>query len=249
MSSKLTERQKDILGVVVSDYIAGACPISSGYLKKQGYFDLSPAGLRIELVALTKKGFLSKTHISGGRVPTDKGYRFFVDKLLEKNSLPHWQEALDEFDLIFEQMEDHLKFCSQMAKEMAQLTSNLGVVSFAEDALFWKEGWQGVLKAPEFKNTALFKEFAELVSDLEQGIEEIPFGENERIKVFIGRETPFKEKDFTLLIGKPKIKERANQDKALKRPEPTFALLGPKRMDFKTNLSLLNSIIEMVENY
>lgn len=234
--SNLTERQKGILEAVVEEYIAGARPVSSGFLQKQGGFDLSSAALRLEMAELAKKGFLAKTHISGGRVPTDKGYRFFVNNLLEKNSLPNWQDTLKEFDLIFKQMENHLKFCSQMAKELARLTSNLGMVSFTDD-IFWKEGWLEVLKAPEFKNVGLFKEFAELVRELEQGIEEIPFAENEKIKIFIGRETPFREKDFTLMLGKP--------DKG----QPTFALLGPKRMDFKTNLSLLNSIIEMFENY
>lgn len=245
--SNLTERQKSILEAVVEEYIAGAEPISSGFLQEQGGFDLSAPALRIELAKLTEQGFLEQPHISGGRVPTDKGYRFFVDNLLDKNSLLNWQKAFKEFDLIFKQTENHLKFCSQMAKEMAHLTSNLGMVFFSEDALFWKEGWQEVLKAPEFKNVDLLKEFAELVSDLEQGIEDIPFAENEKIKIFIGRETPFREKDFTLLIGKPKIKEQSSQGKTLKGAEPTFALLGPKRMDFKTNLSLLNSIIEMVE--
>ena len=79
----ITKRQENILEVLVRDYINSAQPISSEFLEKKHKFGLSPATLRIEMQKLTDGGYLIQPHTSAGRVPTDRGYRFFVDKIME----------------------------------------------------------------------------------------------------------------------------------------------------------------------
>ena len=81
-----TERQQKILNTIIEEYINSAQPISSQLLEKKHNFGLSPATIRIEMQKLTDAGFLYQPHTSAGRVPTDEGYRFFVDDLLEKKS-------------------------------------------------------------------------------------------------------------------------------------------------------------------
>ena len=78
------KRQKEILNSVIEEYINSAQPVSSQLLEKKYDFGICPATIRIEMQKLTDKGFLCQPHTSAGRVPTDKGYRFFVDNLLEK---------------------------------------------------------------------------------------------------------------------------------------------------------------------
>ncbi len=77
----ITERQEKILNKVLQEYIKSAQPVSSQLLEKKYDFGISPATIRIEMQKLTDKGFLYQPHTSAGRVPTDKGYRLFVDKL------------------------------------------------------------------------------------------------------------------------------------------------------------------------
>lgn len=78
----LTERQLFLLRVLVNDYINSAEPVGSRSIAKRSDVHFSPATIRNELADLEEMGFLEKTHLSSGRVPSEKGYRFYVDHLL-----------------------------------------------------------------------------------------------------------------------------------------------------------------------
>ena len=83
----LTDREETILSVVVESYIEVGMPISSGYIKKNCDLNISPATIRNAMSSLEKKGYLTHLHTSGGRVPTDIGYRYYV------NILPEFQSS------------------------------------------------------------------------------------------------------------------------------------------------------------
>ncbi|RYM05298.1 heat-inducible transcriptional repressor HrcA [Sporolactobacillus sp. THM7-7] len=78
----LTERQLFLLQVLVNDYILSAEPVGSRSIAKRDDVHYSPATIRNELADLEEMGYLEKTHLSSGRVPSEKGYRFYVDHLL-----------------------------------------------------------------------------------------------------------------------------------------------------------------------
>lgn len=78
-----TDRERDILKLVVEDYIQTASPVPSVRLKERFNIELSPASIRNTLHALEEAGFLGHVHTSSGRVPTDFGYRFYVDELID----------------------------------------------------------------------------------------------------------------------------------------------------------------------
>ncbi len=86
--SRLTDRQKLILALVVRDYIETARPVSSGRLVRRYGLDMSSATVRNELAALTEAGYLRQPHTSAGRVPTEEGYRYFVGRLMGHPNLP-----------------------------------------------------------------------------------------------------------------------------------------------------------------
>jgi len=79
-----TQRQTEILNRLIQEYIDSARPVSSQLLEKKYDFSICPAMIRIEMQKLTDQGFICQPHTSAGRVPTDKGYRFFVDNLLAR---------------------------------------------------------------------------------------------------------------------------------------------------------------------
>jgi heat-inducible transcriptional repressor len=79
----LTERQKAILAAVVMDYIRYAEPIGSRAISRRSDFQLSPATIRNEMSDLEEMGFLLQPHTSAGRIPSDQGYRFYVDYLMK----------------------------------------------------------------------------------------------------------------------------------------------------------------------
>lgn len=83
----LTNRQLLILQLTVDDYIQSAKPVGSRQLSKKPEAPFSPATIRNEMADLEEMGFLEKTHSSSGRVPSEKGYRFYVDHLLTERKL------------------------------------------------------------------------------------------------------------------------------------------------------------------
>lgn len=92
--NELTSRQQLILALVIREYIAGAQPVGSKTIQNYG-LGVSSATIRNDMAALEDTGFLSQPHTSAGRVPTEKGYRYFVERLMQESHLP-----LDEQRLI-----------------------------------------------------------------------------------------------------------------------------------------------------
>lgn len=78
----LTDRQLLILQAIIDDFISSAQPIGSGKLSKREEINLSSATIRNEMADLEEYGFIEKTHTSSGRIPSEKGYRYYVDHLL-----------------------------------------------------------------------------------------------------------------------------------------------------------------------
>lgn len=92
----LRERDTKILRTVVDAYVNDGVPVSSQRVREVGGYSLSTASIRNHLAALEKMGYLTKTHVSSGRVPTDEGYRLYVDELQanRRDRLdPHWKEV------------------------------------------------------------------------------------------------------------------------------------------------------------
>jgi heat-inducible transcriptional repressor len=88
MMDELTPRQRTILGLVVRDYVASTAPVSSRALVENYGLQVSTATVRNELARLEELGYLTHPHTSAGRVPTHKGYRHFVERLLGEVELP-----------------------------------------------------------------------------------------------------------------------------------------------------------------
>lgn len=93
----LDPRAREVLREIVMQHIASGEPIGSRTLAKCGRFDLSPASLRNVMADLEDLGFLQQPHTSSGRIPTDRGYRFFIDRLMKSRALlQREREVIDE---------------------------------------------------------------------------------------------------------------------------------------------------------
>src|SRR5437867_2275997 len=123
----LDERRAAILRAVVEGYIETAQPVGSSHVARHGGVSVSPATIRNEMVALEQDGYLTQPHTSAGRVPTDKGYRFFVDSLVGPGHLDaaRRQQVKSFFDSAHGALEDMLHSTSQL---LAGLTDYAAVV-------------------------------------------------------------------------------------------------------------------------
>jgi len=86
--SELSERQKNLLLIIIRDYIDSAQPVGSKRIVEHYHLDLSSATIRNEMSVLTDLGYLRQPHTSAGRVPTEEGYRFFVSQMMNQAELP-----------------------------------------------------------------------------------------------------------------------------------------------------------------
>jgi transcriptional regulator of heat shock response len=237
----MTKRQNKILECLVREYIKSATPVSSKFLEKKFKFGVCPATLRNEMSKLTEMGYLEQPHTSAGRIPTDKAYRLLVDQMEQKEQEINLFKK--EIGRVAQGDNDSLKFSDYFMKAMAEASSGLCLAYFLEKDFVLKEGWGEIFRNPEFKERGALDEFSLIVDSLERKIKEIT-EDSERFsepKVFIGDEESFLgSNDFSLIISESKLPGEE---------QGFLAILGPKRMDYEKNISLMNSLIKTFNNY
>jgi heat-inducible transcriptional repressor len=112
---ELNDREKSILRSIVQSYILTATPVGSRFLSKTSEeFTLSPATIRNVMADLEEMQFISHPHISAGRVPTDKGYRCYVDTLMDVQALPEQERHVVKEQLTALSQEQALKDASKI---------------------------------------------------------------------------------------------------------------------------------------
>ncbi|MDP3995992.1 MAG: hypothetical protein Q8P74_01970 [bacterium] len=230
---ELSERRRDILKGIIDEYIKSAEPVSSGLLEKRYKFEVCPATIRNEMQKLTENGFISQPHTSAGRVPTDKGYRFFVDNLLDK------EFAEESFDFGIKDWPEisEIKILQSITKNLASISSNLALGYLPDSKILWKDGWEEIIKEPEFEERDIVGDFINMLESFERDIEDLEVGSD--IKVYIGKENSLlKSKEFSTIIARCHFPEEG---------EGILAIIGPKRMDYNKSIGSLYSLIKSLE--
>jgi heat-inducible transcriptional repressor len=126
---ELTERRKRILAIVVREYIATAAPVGSVALASKHDLGIRPATIRNEMAALEEGGYLTQPHTSAGRVPTIKGYRYFVEELMQAGSLQSREQRMirRQFDGVSWEPETWMRLSAlalaQIARTAALITA------------------------------------------------------------------------------------------------------------------------------
>lgn len=116
----MDERKKKILQAIVDSYIRNAEPVGSRSISRSYNLGISPATIRNEMSDLEEKGYLAQPHTSAGRVPSDLGYRFYVDCLMQKGELTEW-----ESDYIRKEYEERQKELEVLIKQTSKLLSQI----------------------------------------------------------------------------------------------------------------------------
>lgn len=118
----LTARQQAILGLVVGEYTATVTPVSSKAIVEAHGLGISSATVRNEMARLEESGYLTHPHTSAGRVPTDKGYRYFVERLLGETELPLAERRMirHQFHQVRPEMDQWLKLSASVLAQAAQ---------------------------------------------------------------------------------------------------------------------------------
>jgi heat-inducible transcriptional repressor len=124
----LTDRRSALLNLIVQEYVNTAVPVGSQYVVRKHRIPFSPATVRIEMARLEEEGYIRQPHTSAGRVPSEKGYRYYVEALMEEQNL-----SRDEQEMIrhqFHQAEHDLEEWFQLAAAvLSHSVGNFAIVT------------------------------------------------------------------------------------------------------------------------
>lgn len=136
---EMTERKKDVLKAIINEYVMTAEPVGSRTLARRYDFGVSSATIRNEMADLEEMGYLEKPHKSAGRIPSDKGYRFYVDTLMELRDISKQQrkKIKDNYESKAKEIHDIIKQTSDMLSELTHYTS-LVLTPQVQDSVFQK---------------------------------------------------------------------------------------------------------------
>lgn len=230
----ITDRQKRILNVIIEEYIKSAEPVSSQFLFHKYDFGICPATMRIEMKNLTDLGLLQKPYISSGRIPTDKAYRFFVNDFFKKLSI---EEELKEMTRVIRSDINEFEIAAELTSILAELSSNYVILSFPKRKVSWQAGFEDIVKEPEFSDKDFIVNFLSFLEEFSKEPEKINL--ESKIKIFIGNENPFdRGHDFTLICSENALSEEE---------KVRVTLIGPKRMNYRKNINLIDSLIKIID--
>src|SRR3989344_1729907 len=157
----LTPRQVDILRAIIQEYTESGEPVGSEILEKKYKLGVSPATVRNEMVLLAKKAYLKKTLFSSGRVPSAKGFRFYIKHLMKAKDLSTTDEVSFKNSIWDERTESH-KLLQQATKVLAQKTGLLSLSTTNLGDIYYS-GFANLLGKPEFYDMGLTRNFFTLL--------------------------------------------------------------------------------------
>jgi len=196
----MTERQRLILAAIIEQHAEIAAPVGSVMLAK--LFGVSSATIRSEMAKLEEMGLIEQPHTSAGRVPTDAGYRFYVNSLTEsQNAQPQLPDrSARAIEARVSTHGDRADRAIRSAVDsLVELTHNLGIATIGDE--LYLSGIGNLFSQPEFMHGEHAQQVARLLDNLEPWLREAK--PNEPLNVYIGSENPIgKASGATLIISK-----------------------------------------------
>lgn len=232
----MTGRQAQILAAIIEQYAVIAAPVGSVTLAK--LFGVSSATIRSEMARLEELGFIMQPHTSAGRVPTDKGYRFYVNTLTESQ-----EKEVSRLDRTTKVIEARVagggmradRAIRSAVDSLVDLTQNLGLATIGDE--LYLAGMGNLFSQPEFLHGSSAQSVARLLDNLEPWLREA--APNEPLNVFIGTENPIgKTSGATLIISRFRS---PFSDRSY------IGVLGPTRQSYARVMRLVKQTGAMLE--
>lgn len=230
----MDSRKEAVLEAIVREYTEFGMPVGSLTLLEKFSFPYSTATIRAEMAELERLGYLAQPHTSAGRIPTEKGYRYFVD-MLENEAQLLRREGVVARKRILSQKDSWDRQLNAASEVLSDLTRNMGFAGVTDE--IHSHGLGNLFSYPELLDPARILKTAELVDNLHGLMRELP--KNFGTRIYIGSEVP---------IGKS-----AGCSIIVSEFESSFGdygylgIIGPTRMSYEKNLSAINEVKDILE--
>jgi heat-inducible transcriptional repressor len=221
----MTERQEKILQAIIEQYAEVASPVGSSLLAK--VFGVSSATIRAEMATLEREGYVTHPHTSAGRVPTDKGYRYYVNRLAELAEPQPEQRAERALSARVQHGGVPEQVIRNTVDTLVELTHNLGLATIGDQ--LYMSGLSNLFGQPEFMHPAQVREVARLLDNLQPWLYEA--APNKPLNVYIGRENPIGSAAGCSLV--------ISRFRSPFSDRSYIGVLGPTRQSYRDVMSLV----------
>ncbi len=230
----LDPRKEAILEAIVREYAESGIPVGSLTISEKYSFPLSSATIRAEMAELERDGYLTHPHTSAGRIPTEKGYRYYVgliegEKKLIGRSEHVARKRISSFNDNFERQLD------AASRVLSEITRNMGFAALPDE--IFSHGLPNLLANQEFIDPVQIIKTAELIDNLTDFLRELPT--NFGTRVYIGSEVPIgKAAGCSVVVSE------------FESPYGNYGYLGivgPTRMSYEKSLSAVSEVKKILE--
>lgn len=233
-----SERNNKILKAIIEDFTFKRKPVSSVSLAEM--FDLSPASIRNCMADLEQTEYITQPHPSAGRVPTDKGYRVYIDSLMEEEPLPEGEK--DNIVQEYEQSSELEEMMQNTTRLLSAFSHYVGASLMPKQKKVYLEGFSNLLEQPEFNDIGLIKRMFRIYENKELLCEILrEHLMDEEISVTIGQENHYQEfYECSVVTATYKIEDE---------PVGTIGVIGPKRMSYHYVIPVVRFMAETIGKF
>ena len=234
----LNPRQKQVLKAIVEGFVKNSQPVGSGYVVEMLPFAMSSATVRSDMGQLTRAGYIQQPHTSAGRIPTDKGYKLYIEMMMKKQrELSLKQQAM--LSAHFKRLKNIQERFREAARLLSEMSGQVGLLIDDTNRVYMS-GLSNIPKLPEFRDEHFSKEFMDLLEDpmrLKQVAErprpssQKPFG---NVRVIMGKDNRIIDKGSIVIT------------RFGPRGKKIISIVGPTRMQYGKALSAMSYIARIL---
>ena len=231
-------RLAHVLRGVVEEYIATGKPVGSARLLDILGISVSSATIRNLLRDLEDLGYLEQPHTSAGRIPSDKGYRYYIDQLTFKD--PSEQKVASIKSKYQEYQQEYERPAQAVAKMLSDMTHAMAITGWLSSNDIHGSGISQLFRLPEEETHEAAREISMLFDNIESYVAQLVQQNFTDAHVYIGEENPvFASKHTSMIV------------RSMQLPTGEAVLLmvaGPKRMPYRRNMGMINAVASYLEH-
>ncbi|MFZ6035812.1 MAG: hypothetical protein ACOYUK_01600 [Patescibacteria group bacterium] len=226
----MKERKRAILSAIIKEHVHGdGKPVASQALVDKYKLELSSATVRNEMADLESEGLIFQPHTSAGRIPTEKGWQYYIENFLVEKQPAQAQMTLLEKALHKREQAQTDVAVKNVARTLAEISQNAVFVGFSRDNVYYT-GLSNLFNHPEFADIDLVRHLSAIVDHLDDVIAELFSKVTDTPRILVGSENPFGKECSTIF-----------SPYQVKGCEPgLIGVLGPVRMDYEDAFALVN---------
>jgi len=232
-STQITSRQAKILAAIVKEYTADPVPVASKTLEQNYDFGLSSATIRNEMKELEKMGLITHPHTSAGRIPTDDGFRYFINQLMKHVELSR-REQMRLQQEIQTLKRQHYELGKSITRLLAENSSSAAFAMLPEASV--TSGFSNIVNSEVASEN--LKPVADFLDNIEQQGRALVQKDWSKVQTFIGKESPIPlSKDMSMVVSQVTLPDGK---------KGVVGIVGSKRMKYAKNISLLEYISKLL---